>query len=51
MLEQFTLTGQSTTDAFNAAEDEGKVLVKKSVEPNRQIHDAYPLDQNIVNLP
>ncbi|MFF3159646.1 M23 family metallopeptidase [Streptomyces sp. NPDC057910] len=51
MLERFTLTGQSTTDAFNAAEDEGKVLVKKPVEPNRQIRDAYPLDQNVVSLP
>jgi biotin carboxyl carrier protein len=50
-VDEFTITGQSSTEAFDAAEQTGIPLDIEPVDPPTEHRDEMPLDQNIITFP
>ncbi|MGH9049324.1 MAG: M23 family metallopeptidase [Acidimicrobiia bacterium] len=50
-VDEFTITGQSSTEAFDAAETTGIPLDIEPVDPPTDHRDEMPLDQNIITFP
>jgi Peptidase family M23 len=51
LVDRFTITGQTTTEAFDAAETTGIPLDIEPVDPPTNHRDEMPLDQNIITFP